>query len=215
VTTESIHLSRKEREEAFRRDLVLDIAEALFAEKGFDGTTVSEIADKAELAKGSLYQLFESKQEIVHAIVRRKVSGVIEDVNRIFSLDIEPIDKILMLIETKLSKIWESRDFARLFITEFHGFNWHMELPILECAKCEIHSMFDDVEKVIIEAQKKGQIRRDLEPRLVLASMGGISNAILHIWLKTEQEMDLKKAISQVKEIFLNGVKEEKEVAAR
>jgi hypothetical protein len=45
--------------------------------------------------------------------------------------------------------------------------------------------------------------------------MGGISNAILHIWLKTEQEMDLKKAISQVKEIFLKGVKEEREVADR
>jgi len=212
VTNDSIQLSRKEREEAFRRDLVLDAAEALFGEKGFDGTTVSDIAERAELAKGSLYHLFESKQEIVNAIVNRKVGQVIENVNDIFARDIEPIEKILLLIEHKLSIIWESKSFAKLFVNEFHGFNWRMDLPILECAKDEIHGMFRQVEMVIAEAQKKGQIRDDLEPNMVLASMGGISNAVVHLWLKHGQDIDPQAVIRQVKDIFLNGVAPVEEV---
>ena len=76
-------ITRKEREERFRRDIVLEAAEALFAEKGYAHTTVADIAKRSELAKGSLYHLFQSKEEIFTAILDRKMSVVLEKLDRL------------------------------------------------------------------------------------------------------------------------------------
>ena len=154
--------SRKEREEEFRRQHVLESAEALFAEKGFDGTTVSDIAERSELAKGSLYNIFKSKQEIVDAIVERKVDEMRKTLDEIFAKDIGPREKILLIMEAKLRGIWEHRGFAKLFINEFHGFNWYLEIPILKSCGESIIQMLKQLELLIIDGQKAGEIRGDV-----------------------------------------------------
>lgn len=62
-------LTRKERERLFRRNEILDAAVKLFAEKGFDHTTLDEIAEASEFGKGTLYNYFQNKEEIYTAIL--------------------------------------------------------------------------------------------------------------------------------------------------
>ena len=57
--------SRKEMEHRQRRKYILECAEKLFAEKGFDGVTVADIAKASEFSVGSLYLFFENKEEII------------------------------------------------------------------------------------------------------------------------------------------------------
>lgn len=201
--------SRKELEEEFRRGLVLDAAELLFAETGFDGTTVSEIAERSELAKGSLYQIFKSKQEIIDAIVDRKVQDMKSSLAGIFKLEIRPSEKLFKVMEAKLRGIWRNRGFARLFISEFHGFNWYMETRSLECCRSTVKEMLESLETLVIDAQKAGEIRDDIPHTMVLASMGGISNAVIHLWLRSDGDTDIniEDAVKQARGIFLNGVR--------
>ncbi|MCP4358929.1 MAG: TetR/AcrR family transcriptional regulator [Chloroflexi bacterium] len=56
--------TRRQRERKARRQLILDAAKAAFAERGFQNTTVEGIANRAELAVGTLYRYFQSKEEI-------------------------------------------------------------------------------------------------------------------------------------------------------
>ena len=207
MTTHQNGKSRKAREEEFRRKLVLDSAESLFEEKGFDGTTVSDIAERSELAKGSLYNLFESKQEIIDAIVERKVDEMRRTLAEIFGSDLSPREKLFRVMEAKLRGIWHNRGFARLFINEFHGFNWYMEIPILECCRESLVEMLRQVEALIIEGQKQGEIRDDISYKMVLASMGGISNGVIHLWLKGDTEIDFDGALDMAKELFVNGIR--------
>lgn len=198
--------SRREREEEFRRNIVIDAAEILFSEKGFDGTTVTDIAERSELAKGSLYQLFKSKQEIVDAIVDRKVAEMHDTLGSIFSKDISPMEKLFLVMDSKLRAIWHNRRFAKLFITEFHGFNWYMEIPVLKRFHESVKEMLGRIESVIIEGQEAGQIRKDIPHKLILASMGGISNAIIHLWLREEVEVDIDEVVEMARDLFFNGV---------
>ncbi len=55
---------RKERERDERRNTIVDAAEAIILIKGFEGTTMEEIAEAAELSKGTLYLYFRSKEEL-------------------------------------------------------------------------------------------------------------------------------------------------------
>ncbi len=204
MSNPDLKLSRKEREEAFRRDIILDAAETLFAEKGFAGTTVSDIAELSELAKGSLYQIFESKQEIIVAIVERKINTIHDGIEKIHACSINPLEKIDALIETKLRFVWESRKFGRIFIQELHGF-WHMQMPEMKPFKAKMLQLLGSTMDVIIEGQKLGEFRKDISPPMILASFIGITNAVIHIWLEGNIEIDIETAIKQSRDLFHRG----------
>ena len=53
-----------------RRQLILDAALACFVERGFHGTAIPEIADRAKIAAGTIYHYFDSKEALVNALYR-------------------------------------------------------------------------------------------------------------------------------------------------
>ncbi|MEF3312712.1 TetR/AcrR family transcriptional regulator [Paenibacillus sp. GYB004] len=59
----------KEAEE--RRNEILDAADELFGQKGFDGTSTNDILHKVGIARGTLYHHFKSKEEIMDALIER------------------------------------------------------------------------------------------------------------------------------------------------
>ncbi len=61
-------MSRKERETELRRNIIIEAAEKLILTKGYDNTTMDEIAEESEFSKGSLYNYFKNKDEIYLAI---------------------------------------------------------------------------------------------------------------------------------------------------
>ncbi|MEH7385543.1 TetR/AcrR family transcriptional regulator [Bacillus sp. JJ1521] len=60
---------RKEAEE--RRNEILDSADELFSQKGFDGTSTNDILKKVGIARGTLYYHFKSKEDIMNALIDR------------------------------------------------------------------------------------------------------------------------------------------------
>ncbi|MBN1850960.1 MAG: TetR/AcrR family transcriptional regulator [Deltaproteobacteria bacterium] len=60
---------RKERERLARKQAILDAAREVFFEKGFQATTMDQIAEAAELSKGSLYIHFPTKEELYVSIL--------------------------------------------------------------------------------------------------------------------------------------------------
>ena len=61
-------LTRKERERKARKELIIDVTEKIIEERGFENITMDEIAEKAEMGKGSLYLYFKNKNSIFLAI---------------------------------------------------------------------------------------------------------------------------------------------------
>ena len=69
---------RKSKEAQERKNEILDVAEALFNEKGYDGTSTNDILKKIGVARGTLYYHFESKEAILDGIIDRYNKKVIE-----------------------------------------------------------------------------------------------------------------------------------------
>ncbi|MFE3573499.1 TetR/AcrR family transcriptional regulator [Lysinibacillus sp. NPDC059133] len=60
------------RKEAIeRRNEILDVADELFGQKGFDGTSTNDILEKVGIARGTLYYHFKSKEDIMDALIER------------------------------------------------------------------------------------------------------------------------------------------------
>lgn len=109
-------LSRKERERLERREYILDIAEQVIAEHGFDQATMDEIADKAEVGKGTLYLYFKNKTSIFAAINERGCRKLTAGMAKVLALDIPGIEMV-----EKLGYVY--LDFIRENTLYFHAFN--------------------------------------------------------------------------------------------
>jgi AcrR family transcriptional regulator len=68
-----------------RKNEILDVAEQLFAEKGFDNTSTNDIIGKIGIARGTLYYHFKTKEEILDALVERIRCEKIEQAEAIVS----------------------------------------------------------------------------------------------------------------------------------
>ena len=64
-------MKNAERSEA-RKNEILDAAESLFLEKGYEHTTINDILHLSGMAKGSLYYHYNSKEEVLDGIIRRR-----------------------------------------------------------------------------------------------------------------------------------------------
>ena len=71
---------RRNLEAALRRSHVLDAAAAEFAEKGFDGAQVAEIASRAEVSLGTVYAMFEAKEGLFQAVIENAAESIRETV---------------------------------------------------------------------------------------------------------------------------------------
>lgn len=75
--------TRREHEQQMRRDTIIEAARRLFHDKGFELTTVEEIASSAELGKGTIYSYFKSKDEIYIAILESEFDILLGRMNRV------------------------------------------------------------------------------------------------------------------------------------
>ncbi len=81
-----------------RRNEILNKAESLFQTIGFNKTTVSDILSEVNIAKGTFYYYFRSKEEVLDAIIERYMEIALERVQAVRELrDLTPTEKLLQI----------------------------------------------------------------------------------------------------------------------
>lgn len=69
---------RKERERQMRRDLILKASEEVFFEKGLRGATLDDVAERAEVSKGTIYLYFSSKEDLYYSLMTKGLSMLLK-----------------------------------------------------------------------------------------------------------------------------------------
>jgi AcrR family transcriptional regulator len=96
---------------------LLEAAVSLFAEKGFDATSVQEIVERAQVTKGAMYHYFRSKDDLLYAIYHGLISQQLADLDRILAEGLPPGEAlraiILDLVETTTGRLAEAAVFSR------------------------------------------------------------------------------------------------------
>ncbi len=97
-----------------KKKLIMDVALELFAENGFHGTSISQIAKKAQISKGLIYNYFESKNDILEEITRWAFDNVYSQ----FDFDKDGIltkDEFISFIKATIKSVDENRQFWKLY----------------------------------------------------------------------------------------------------
>src|SRR5215203_59094 len=75
----------RERQRQERAALILDIAQDVFADKGYYDASIDEIAARAGIAKGTVYLHFSSKEDLLVALVEQQINEFLARVDHVVS----------------------------------------------------------------------------------------------------------------------------------
>ena len=94
-----------------KKEQILDVSLSLFLEKGYDNTSISDILSNLNIARGTLYYHFESKEAIMDEIIERSIKNVIEEAKGIvFQKGLTVQEKMFTLFSSTSMKRLSGRE---------------------------------------------------------------------------------------------------------
>lgn len=171
---------RKAWEQQQRRNRIIDKAEAVFFETGYEGATLPAIADAAGYNKRTLYLYFKDKQEIFLAVVLRGLAALRTALEEAVSRNAPGDNGLRLLADAFFDFSIHSPDYLDLImIYESRHFVYHDRRPaedpdsVLE--QCQ--QVSDDMARMVTESIEGGMaaggIRKDLAPRQLMLVLWG------------------------------------------
>lgn len=82
-----------------RKNEILDVAEELFRTKGYEATTTTDILNKAGIARGTLYNYFRSKDDVLNAVIDRSIDRGVEQLYQIVkNTELSAVEKLQVIV---------------------------------------------------------------------------------------------------------------------
>lgn len=110
--------SLKDRKRDLYRKAVLDAAERVFGEEGYEATKVQRIAAEAGVSLTTLYSVFESKWQIYRAVNRRRLNEIMSLAQGIIETGATSLETLVEGTRMQLHFFMEHRDFTRMQLKE-------------------------------------------------------------------------------------------------
>jgi AcrR family transcriptional regulator len=143
-----------------RREELLRAAARVFAEKGFHGARISDVAEEAGVAYGLVYHYFRSKDELLESIFRESWGRLLAVLESLAAAE-KPALERLRLVTAALLRTWQQEpDLVRVLVREV------ARSPQLQDRAGEFGAAFEVIRRVIEAGQASGEIRSDLDARL-------------------------------------------------
>lgn len=149
---------------------ILQVAETLFAEKGFDGTSIRNISKEAKINIAMVSYYFGSKERLLESLIIYRTSDLKLQLDNLIQEDLNPVDKINKLIELYINRINGNRCIYKIFYFEFSSKKREINLQAFtELKKGNLKSL----EAIIQEGQQKGIFRKDVIIPLITPTILG------------------------------------------
>jgi AcrR family transcriptional regulator len=149
---------------------ILQVAEALFAEKGFDGTSIRDIAKEAKINIAMISYYFGSKEQLLESLIVYRASDIKLQLDNLILEDLNPIEKINKLIELYINRINGNRCIYKILHFEFSSKKRDINLDAFtELKKGNLKSL----ETIIKEGQEKGIFKKDIIVPLITPTILG------------------------------------------
>lgn len=149
---------------------ILYVAERLFAEKGFDGTSIRDIAKEASINIAMVSYYFGSKEQLLESIILHRASGIKLQLDNLMLEDLDPLQKIHKLIELYIDKINSNRCIYKIMHFEFSSSQRVINLQAFTDLK---KGNLKSLETIIKEGQEKGIFRKDIVVPLLTTTILG------------------------------------------
>lgn len=193
--------SVRETKKQKTRKAIMQAAMTLFSEKGFEKTSIEELARAAGIGKGTIYSYFQTKTDILHAFCEDELVCLHQELTDTADQEIPILQQMVAIYMGEFRLITENREFGRLFMQQT-AFPRDVDLEQhLENENNYFKLLFPLLEK----AQERGELRMDLELLHIIGHFYGLYLLLVSAWftgrIQTEEaEVALETLFRQAME---------------
>ena len=149
-----------------KKDAILDAALELFAERGFDGTAVPEVARRAGVGAGTIYRYFDGKEALVNVVWRTHKGRLVHALTQDFPWDAPTREQF--------AAFWErASTWVRRNPLAFRFLELHHHAPYLDEQSLAIESQVEELVERFFEAATAAKVTKDYPPALLAAIVWG------------------------------------------
>jgi AcrR family transcriptional regulator len=183
--------------------MLLDTAEHLFSRKGFEGTSVRDIAEAAGINTAMISYYFGSKEKLMEEIFERKSMNLLETVEHLIANDgYDPFQKMYALVDIFIENIMSRKTFHRILLCE-QIINQNPTIVQL-VEKMKIRNA-ESINNLIRLGQKKGLFKKSIDiPMMTNTLVGTISHTLISLdfykkyhGLETTKDEDYERLIKK------------------
>lgn len=180
---------------------IFETSMKLFAEKGYDATSVEDITSAVGVAKGTLYYHFSSKEEIFNFLIEEGVKLLQNSVDiKTEKLD-NYIDKIKAIVLIEIKIVIKYEDFITILLSQLYG----KDAINQKCQK-HVFEYIDKIEKIVEEGMEKGEIKKG-DPKVIASEIYALIASTLVYKMKNGNEVDLMKTYKEFEKTIVEGLK--------
>lgn len=188
--------------QASRRDELLELAAAMFAERGLKATTVRDIADSAGILSGSLYHHFKSKEQMVEEILRDFLDWLFEKYQQIITTESDPMERLKGLFMASFDAIEHRHAQVVIYQDEAKRLGSLPQFGFVDERNREQRKMWIEI---LNEGVQQGVFRSDLDVDLVYRFIRDTTWVSVR-WYQTGGPLTAQQVGAQYLAIVLGGI---------
>lgn len=186
-----------------KRERILTSAMRVFASKGFFGAKVSDIADDAGVADGTIYLYFKSKDDLLISLFEEQMEKVHEVLGRAMAGAVSAEAKLHRFIRAYMDMVAENRHAAEVITIELRQSAKFMK----EYRNSRFAEFLKTLAGVIDEGQKQGQFRPDVPASVAARALFGALDELALMWVTGRGEkLDIRKVADWIGDLMLKGL---------
>lgn len=196
-----LEISRRERKKDETRQRIFREAIRLFRERGFEATTVDEITERADVARGTFFNYFPKKEAVLAFLSEQRLVEAEADAGEIFAAQRPAREKLLAIYAGAASAYEEEKELSQFVLPELlrRAFT-----PVEE-----IGPRWDNIiVQVFEQGQKSGELRAGADPHRAVALMTSTYYALLFMWVHCPDQanFDLQTELRARFELLFEGL---------
>ena len=180
---------------------IFETSMKLFAEKGYDATSIEEITATVGVAKGTLYYHFSSKEEIFNFLVEEGIKLLQNSIDIKTAKFSNYIDKIKAIVLVQIKIVVKYEDLITILLSQF----WGHEARHQKCQK-HILEYINKIEGIVEEGINRGEIKQG-NPQAIASEIYGLICSSLVYKARSKEEIDIMKMFKEFENTVIEGLR--------
>lgn len=171
-----VELSRRERKKEETKDRIFKVAVKLFRDKGFEGTTIDDITERADVAKGTFFNYFHKKEAVLGHLSAVRLSEAEERAEEILETPTPAREKLIELLTGAATGYEENPELSRFIVAE--------SMQRAFAPNEEVHHRWHNLlVRVMEQGRRTGELRGDMDVQRAAFVLSTVYMGTLMMWL--------------------------------
>jgi AcrR family transcriptional regulator len=189
-----------------RREELVKVAAEVFQEKGYQASTLNDVAERMGTDRASLYYYVGSKQELFEEVVQDVLEANLKEARRIKKEDLKPSEKLTQLVRTMMVSYEENYPFTYVYIQEDMSRVGSQKSDWARTMSSRTRSFEKIVKGFIEDGIATKEFRSDIRPDVAANGLYGMLNWT-HRWFQPGRDLDATQVADSFASLFLEGMR--------